>query len=186
MPEITLKIPCEAYLAQWYINDSGGATPVKLRKNSPEQHLLRCLLVSKNSAAVMPQPDQRSCGMDGQASSPGGCGEEPEDPEVLEIIIPYFKGMSPEIYNHISPRAERIFTDTLRKRFDLRIFEDLAPVINAVDRRDELIWAWMEANGIEETETNWAAVEKRLRRMLDRLKTKIRVREWRKKRITEK
>lgn len=160
MPQITLSIPCDQYLAQWYIHDTGGASPVKLRKNSPEQHLLRCILSSKNTA---PQPDLKN---QSHASS-------------LEIIIPYFKGMPPEIYNRLSERGQKVFIDTLRKRFDLQLFQDLAPVLNAVERRDELIWAWMEAHGIEPEERNWFAVEKRLKRMIDRLNTKIRVRNYR-------
>lgn len=167
MPEITLNIPCETYLAQWYVNESGGSSPVKLRKNSPEQHLLRCLLASKSSAG------SGKPGMADKASS-------------LCIIIPYFKGMPPEIYNYISPNAEKVFIDTLRKRFDLQLFNDLAPVLHAVDRRDELISAWMEAHGIEPLEKNWFAVEKRLKRMLDRLNTKNRVKNYRSRKKTEK
>ena len=87
--------------------------------------------------------------------------------------------MPPEIYNRLSERGQKVFIDTLRKRFDLQLFQDLAPVLNAVERRDELIWAWMEAHGIEPEEKNWFAVEKRLKRMIDRLNTKIRVRNYR-------
>ena len=183
MPEITLKIPCEAYLAQWYVNESGGTSPVKLKKNSPEQHLLRCLLVSKNSVSVTP-PDNTP--EEGTATAGAGSADGAQHPCILEIIIPYFKGMPPEVYNHIRARGEKVFTDTLRKRFDLQLFEDVAPLLPAVDRKDELLWAWMEAHGIEATETNWAAVEKRLRRLIERMRTKVRVREFRKKRSEQK
>lgn len=167
MPEIILNIPCETYLAQWYVNDAGGSSPVKLRKNSPEQHLLRCLLASKSSAG------------------PATAVKDPADSS-LQVIIPYFKGMPPEIYNHISKKGEKVFIDTLRKRFDLQIFNDLAPVLHAVERRDELISAWMEAHGIEHLEKNWFAVEKRLKRMLDRLNTKNRVKNYRIRKNSEK
>ena len=167
MSEITVKIPCENYLAQWYVCDSGGVSPVKVRKNSPEQHLLRCILASKSKAQTVDTDIDRT-------------------DSALEIIIPYFKGMPPEIYNYLSPRAKKVFVDTLRKRFDLQLFNDLSPVLNAVERRDELIWAWMEAHGIEHTETNYFAVEKRLKRMIDRLNTKIRVKNYRSKKLSKK
>ncbi|MDE6717871.1 MAG: hypothetical protein K2J70_06735 [Muribaculaceae bacterium] len=158
MPEITLSIPCEPYLAQWFRHDSGTEEIIELRKNSPESALLRVLLANKNSIPYIP---------------PIPKGDE------LKIRIPHFKGMPPEYFNRISPRGEKAFIDLIRQRFDLRLFSDLSPILHAAHRRDELIYAWMEANGIEDSETNWCAVDKRLRRMIDRLQTKIRVRKYR-------
>ncbi|MBD5273404.1 MAG: hypothetical protein HDS36_00855 [Bacteroides sp.] len=173
MPEITLSIPCEAYLSQWFLNDSGGAQPIRLRKFSPEHHLLRVLLVNKNLSNLSRNP-----AIVGQTE----CAHNPK----LEIIIPSFKGMPPEIYNHITPRGEKVFTDLLRKRFDLELFQDMIPVLQYAPRRDELIWAWMESHNIEPTETNYLAIDKRLQRMLNRLRTRQRVADYRRRKRSQK
>ena len=94
--------------------------------------------------------------------------------------------MPPDTYNYISPRAERIFTDLRRRRFDLRIFTDLVPVCEHVHRRDELILEWMELNGIEPEERHWFAVDKRLSRLLDRMKATERVRRSRARKRSQK
>lgn len=178
MPEITLSIPCEAYLSQWFLNDSGGSSPIRLRKFSPEHHLLRVLLVNKNLSDLSREMSARPGSIVGQTQ----CAHNPE----IEIIIPSFKGMPPEIYNHITPRGEKLFTDILRKRFDLELFQDMIPVLQYAPRRDELIWAWMESHNIELTETNYLAIDKRLQRMLNRLRTRQRVADYRRRKKSQK
>ena len=180
--QLTLTIPCETYLAQWFIHDSGGQDPVKLRKNSPEMHLLRVLLASKSSR-IADQKRQPASAMSAEQERQPGL---PAGPAGLRIIIPHFRGMPPDTYNYISPRAERIFTDLLRRRFDLRIFTDLVPVCEHVHRRDELILEWMELNGIEPEERHWFAVDKRLSRILDRMKATERVRRYRARKRSQK
>lgn len=155
MPVITLKIGCEEYISQWYINEMGGASPVKIKKNSPEQHILRCMLINKAEADLSIAPEF-----------------------YIEIVIPEFKGMPSQYFNALSTRGQKAFIEILKKRFDLQLFSDLAEIIN-VGRKDETIWAWMDAHGIELTEKNWFAVSKRLKRMIDRINSNNRVKNFR-------
>lgn len=157
MSEFTLSFQCEDYLRQWCINDAGGSSPVRLRKNSPESNLLRFCLRPKSKA-------------------------EPE-PEIigtpLIVYIPTFRHMNPEVYNNISSAGKKAFMKILKKRFDLQLWDDLNPIYSFGINKEDLIYAWMEAHGIEPTEKNFNSVAKRLQRIRERIQTNARVRKYR-------
>lgn len=157
MSDFTLSFQCEEYLRQWCIDDAGGCSPIRLRKNSPESNCLQFCLRPKSKA-------------------------EPE-PEIegtpLVVYIPSFRLRNPEVYNHITNVGRKAFISILRKRFDDQLWSDLHAIHNFGIRKDELIYAWMEAHGIEISEKNFCAVAKRLQRIRERVLTNQRVRNYR-------
>ncbi|MDE6237819.1 MAG: hypothetical protein K2M45_08130 [Muribaculaceae bacterium] len=163
MSSISLSIPCEQYLKEWFIHDSGNMHPVYLRKGSPESHLLRVLLTSKSNA---------------QSSSISA-------PEDLRIFIPEYRGMPAERFNHLGEAGKEAMIAIIRQRFDLRLFEDVGElIITGAATKKDILWAWMERSGISLTETNYFAVEKRFDRLRRRLRVARRIRNMRQRKKT--
>lgn len=161
MSSISLSIPCEQYLKEWFIHDSGNMHPVSLRKGSPESHLLRVLLSSKSNAH----------------QSQSSAISSNDD---LRIYIPEYRGMPADRFNHLGEAGKEAMIAIIRQRFDLRLFEDVGElIITGAAPKKDILWAWMERSGISLTETNYFAVEKRFDRLRRRLRVARRIRNMR-------
>lgn len=158
MSDITLSFQCEDYLRQWFINQNGGTSPVRLKKNTPESNCLQFALRSKSESDPVPEIKG----------------------EPLVVFIPSFRFKNPKDFNHITATGRRCFISILRMRFDEQIWYDMHSVYDFGIRKDEMIYAWMESHGIDLTEKNYNAVAKRLQRLRERTLTKVRVRNFRK------
>jgi hypothetical protein len=137
MSQFTINIELEPYLAQWFIHENGREHPVSLRRGSAESDILELFL--------QPQPDATPL--------------RPASTDTL-IYIPTFKHKDVRTYNYLPPRARTALKQTIRTRFVIELWQDLHRFENIGKRNDELIYAWMEAHGIECNETNWCAISK--------------------------
>ena len=137
MSDVLIHLKMETYLAQWLINESGGV-PVMFKKNSAENDILRINLKKRP--------------LFGRKDKPGE-GKVP-------IALPYFKDLDPRDYNFLSKPARLALTECIRSRFVMELWKDLHRFGNIGKRKQDLIWAWMDAHGIEATETNWKNVKK--------------------------
>ena len=148
MSEVTISMDCPPFLKQFYVFHSGGSHPVKLRKGSPEAALLKVMAQKPPICAV---PDLPA-------------------PEKLTVFLPYSKAKDPRIYSHVPQKAKEAFIDYVRSHFDRRLWSDVVQIRNFPKRLNNLIEAWMEANGITVDDRNYQSVIKRFRRMqaLDR------------------
>lgn len=143
MSQFTVHIPMDGYLAQWFINERGGGVPVSLAYGSIESKILEVYLIK--------QPQ-------GVAPDLGGEGK-------VAVYIPTFRNRPAEFYNYLPKSAVSAFVDAVRHRFDIALWNDLHPFVKlGLNRLDELIYAWLEKNGMEMTEANWNAVAKRFQR----------------------
>lgn len=140
MSDFLLYIKLDPYLAQWFINQMGGSTPVKLIKGCVESKHLQ-LFLEKRPPGVLP--------------------ESPEGKVAVEI--PYFRVKPPEVYNYLPEDAMKSLVKLIRDRFDWQLFTDIHVFKNMVFEQKELIYAWMNQNGIEKTGTNWDAIVMRYR-----------------------
>ena len=145
MSDISIYIPLDNYIAQWFINEQGGETPVKLTRGSVESKILEVYLKKRPEDALPDMP------ADGR----------------LAIAIPSFRNRPPEIYNYLPQHAVRALVTCIRNRFDIQLWNDLHHFGKINRRQDELIYAWMEKHGIEMTETNWNAIANRYQRQRD-------------------
>jgi len=144
MSLLLVYVSLPPYLAQWFVHEHGGDEPVKLVRGSVESKILEVFLTK--------QPE----------------GKRPElrDEGTVAIRIPEFRYKSPETYNYLPARAMEALRDAIRSRFDVQLWRDLYQFGTLLSGRlDELIYAWMEAHGIDDTETNWAAVSQRFQRL---------------------
>ena len=78
----------------------------------------------------------------------------------VEIVLPEYKAKPPKNYNYLSRQGLDILKRTIRDRFIIELWTDLHRHGYIGRRRDELIYAWMEAHGIEITDTNWNSIAK--------------------------
>lgn len=141
-----IYLPLEEYLSQWFIHERGGDIPVKLAKGSVESKFLELFL--------------KPC--------PEGVKPQMASPDMTPVVIPEFKRRDPETYNYLPPRAVVALVGLIRDRFDLELWQDLHHFGHIGKDRKELIEAWLEKNGMEQTEQNWNTVSKRYQRERER------------------
>jgi hypothetical protein len=137
-----LYVNIDPYLAQWFIHECGGETPVKLIRGSIEYIWLETFL---------------------------RCTPKDEKPRLanentLTILLPNFRSKDTRYYNYLSEDAEKIFVSIIRNRFDICMWNELHRFGNLVTRLDGIIYSFMDYHGIEHTETNWNAISKRYQR----------------------
>ena len=142
MSQFCLYIPLEDYLAQWFIHEHGGEQPVQLLRCSVESKILEVYLTHR-PADQLPET--------------GGEG-------MVAIAIPSFRNRPPEVFNYLPKRALNSLLNIIRSRFDIQLWKDLHNFGKIGKRQDDLIYAWMECHGIEQTATNWDAIAKRYQR----------------------
>lgn len=140
-----IYLEIEDYLAQWLINDMGGNNPVRLKRGSMEWCLLEQFLKT-------PPPDYVP-----RTSEPG----------MLCIELPNFRSKDTRYNYYLPPRAADALKACIRTRFDIEMWNALYKFANLFQRQDNLIYAFMEKNGIELTEKNWNAIAKRYQRKRD-------------------
>lgn len=155
-----IYIRLDDYLAQWFIHEQGGSSPVLLKRGSIESKILEVYLCKRPH------------------DLPPDCGGQ----HTVAITIPCFRNRPPEVYNHLPLFARKALANVIRERFDIALWRDLHVFGKITHRQDELIYAWMEANGIEMTETNWNAIAKRYQR----LRIVYRKRDWAKEKYNGK
>lgn len=141
-----IYINLEDYIAEWFIHEQGGCTPVHLTRGSVESKLLEVYLV--------PFP-------------PGGRlvpKEEEGKNRTVSIMIPNFRNRPPERYNYLPERAMRALHTIIRNRFDVQLWTDLHGFGKIGQQQQDLIYAWMEKHGITPSEKNWCTIAKRYQR----------------------
>lgn len=159
MPGITFSISLPKWLAQWYSYRCGGGAVIRLPKGSIESTIVQRFSRRKSEAS---QPD---------IPSPGD----------LVIEIPENRAKPAEIYSFVPDSAKQLLYKAILECFDLCMYEDIVRLNFSGVMKKDLIYSWMENNGIEIEETNWFAVEKRYSRLRSRMLSGVRVKKSRKK-----
>lgn len=143
---MTFFLDIEPYLAEWFIFANGGEVPVKLAKGSIESKYLELFL-----------------------SKPPKDTAYPLKRRGVEIEIPAYRYKPAMYWWWLSPRGERALEGIIRSRFDVQLWQDIHRVENCRELLQDILTAWMEANGIEPTDRNYNAVSKRYMRLRKRM-----------------
>lgn len=159
MSKITFSLVLPPWLAQWYCYHCGGSVPVRMPKGSVESTIVQRFTQRKSEAGT---PDIEESG-------------------ALAIEIPENKIKPAEFYNHVPQSAKIMLERAIRAQFDLCMFQDIVKPLFPGMLKKDLIYAWMDKCGIEPTETNWLAIEKRFMRMKNRMLQNARTKKCRKK-----
>lgn len=137
MSEYVIYLKLDPYLAQWLLHEHGGS-PVEFPKNSAENDVLELGLTTKPYLAVEIGPAENH----------------------VPIALPCFKHKDVRFYNYLPHKARRALAHCIRTRFVIALWNDLNKFGYIGRRKQDLIWAWMEAHGIMATETNWNTIAK--------------------------
>lgn len=140
MDKYTLSVYLEKYLAQWYIHENDGTTPITPKKLSTESRIIEVY----------------------STKTPANIAEEEPDESLVEvkIVIPHFRCKDPQYYNYLPREARCEFKRCVRNRFVIELWNDLHRFGYIGKRRDKLITAWMESHGIEDDDTNFRTILK--------------------------
>lgn len=143
MTGITFELELEDYLKDWFIYAHGGLEPVRLKKGSLESIIVQRFSKHKRDAVTIDKKSESS----------------------VSIFIPDNKAKPAEVYCFINDRTKKMIHDAVRMSFDLAISEGLVKNMFPPTLKKDMIYEWMEENGIETSEKNWFAVEKRYNRL---------------------
>ncbi len=152
---MNLYLSLPAYLSQWWLNDTGGGNIAIIKKGSLEAKVLKCLL-SKRPVNVPPVLYFEGC---------------------TTVRLPQFRNLDTETYCWLSEHGTRALVSAITSRFDFALWQDLGLLYDNTMLKQDLIYAWLEKNDIELTETNYNAVLKRY----DRLRNQERSRQSRRR-----
>lgn len=152
MPASCIEISLPPYLAQWLIYENGDSQPILLPRLSTENRLLEVCLIRKPK-------NLRESGDISSDEQP--TTEESVAPTVeVAIVIPSFKYKPAEKFNYLPRAAKAELVEIIRNRFIIQFWNDLHRLSKIGERKDQLIEAWMEANGIEVNDTNFNSLLK--------------------------
>ncbi len=79
----------------------------------------------------------------------------------MSIKLPYTKDKDPRVYNYISPRVKEMLSKAFEKMVAWNMWTELAGFANMKINKTDLIMAWMERHGIQETDENVEMMRKR-------------------------
>lgn len=150
--EFCIYLPLDTYLAEWFVFEHGGNVPVRLIRGSVESKILKAWLIKK----------------------PEGVSVQTGGESMMPVAIPSFRSHPPGTYNYLPRRAKEALLSMIRCRFDLQLWEDLHTFEATGRELKDLIYAWLEAHGMEQSEKNWFAVDQRYRRLRNKYKSRER------------
>lgn len=146
---IYLKVP--SYLAQWlrhdYWDDAAGR--IKFERGSNIHSIL--------STFLRKQP----------------LGYDPGDvSDLLPVEVPTFKGMNPDQHNYLGRDGHKAVVSAIKRNFKTCIDKELSIFYGQDISITDIIYAFMEAHGIDATERNWEAIRQMFYRQREKsLKT---------------
>ena len=137
MSEYVIYLILPPYLAQW-LRHEHDRIPIEFPKNSMENDIIELGLIRKTVLLNAPGPGENT----------------------VAIALPKFKNKDVRKYNYLPVAARRSLQQCIRSRFAVALWKDLHKFGNIGRRKQDLIYAWMEAHGIETSEKNWNTIAK--------------------------
>ena len=126
----------EPYLAQWVAHEHGF--PIRFPRGSIENDIIELGLKIRG--------DDEPVDLPGEGMYP--------------VVIPFYKYKDVMTYNHLSESSKDQLIHCLKVRFAIALWNDLFKFGHIGKQRQDLIYAWMDAHDIDDTETNWNTISK--------------------------
>lgn len=145
MSDIVVYVELDSYLAQWLTHKNEGVIPIVFPKNSYENDVLEL------SLSLRPKNTYDDGPKEGK----------------IPIAVPYFKNKDVRSNNYLPRSGEIAIQKSIRQRFVMELWRDLHKFGNIGKQRKELLFAWMEAHGIEPSDKNWNTLAKIYQRRQD-------------------
>ena len=127
----------EPYLAQWVAHEHGF--PIRFPRGSIENDIIELGLKIRD-------PEKEPVDLPGEGKYP--------------VVLPFFKFKDVMTYNHLSDSSKDELVHCLKVRFAIALWNDLFKFGHIGKQKQDLIYAWMDAHDIDDTETNWNAISK--------------------------
>lgn len=134
----------EPYLRQWFVHESGGEVPVRLRRSSPESAIVHTFI----------------------ARRPDGWTVNAHEGSI-PIVVPTIKGLDPNVWCYLPPAAMQALYNCIKNRFDVQLFTEIHDIRVKGRLLKDIFYAFMEKHGMEDTETNWNTIAKIYKRKCD-------------------
>lgn len=138
MSDYKIYIEVEDYLRQWLMHKYGEKGMVVFPKYSIESYIVKNGLKKPPKDYQPPKPKKTA----------------------VPVYIPYSKKINIR-YNFYFPLKEkRKLIACIKKSFKIALWEDLNDDKNIGKKNKTIIYEWMMANGIENSEKNWNTIAK--------------------------
>ena len=133
MSEFMIHLKLEPYLAQWLVHEHGN--PVA---NSAENDVIELALTTLPKGTMPNLPEE----------------------DTVAIEIPTFKYKDVRDNNYLPKKGQNALKACIRARFILQLWKELQKFGYIGEQKQDLIYAWMQAHGIEADETNFNTIVK--------------------------
>lgn len=135
MPKYSVNVKMPDYLAQWLMNEFWSEE-------------CRMIVFPRGSAAACVLS---SCLCKAPACMPVYSGG-------LPVAIPTVRGLNPAVYNHVTKKGQAALVATCRRMFKAMLYQELGNLFEHDVAVSDLIYAFLEKHGIEDSPKNWEAV----------------------------
>lgn len=132
MSDVVIYLKVDLYIAQWLRHEYDGL-PIEFPKNSLENDILELGLTKRPMFASVVGPGEKR----------------------VPIAVPNFRSKNVQYNTYLPKKSRDILQACIRKRFVLAFWQDMQKFGNIGKQKQDLVWAWMEAHGIDMTDTNF-------------------------------
>ena len=136
MESYIIYLDLDDYLIQWVSHEYGD--PVVFPKNSMENDIIEMGLIRETPILPVYGPETWR----------------------VAIKLPIYKNKDVRKFHYLPLKSRKSLAECIRQRFIVKLWMELHRFGHIGKKKQDLIWAWMEANGIEQTEKNYNTVSK--------------------------
>ncbi len=129
-------VKMEPYLAQWVAHEHG--IPIRFPRGSIENDIIELGLKIRGDDEPVDLPGEGK----------------------YAVVLPFYKHKDVMYYNHLSESSKDQLVHCLKVRFAIALWNDLYRFGHIGKKKEDLIYAWMDAHDIDDTETNWLVISK--------------------------
>lgn len=154
MKHLVIKITVPEYLADWCRHEWPSAEPlepgaVRFPRCSPENELLELYIRRVPKDTVLPEENGN-----------------------LTIEVPFFKNKQPGQWREVTERTRKMLAHSLQVRFKVKLWKDLYKIERLNAPITDVIYEWMDQNGITENDKNWETIRQIFYRQRNRFSRK--------------
>lgn len=92
----------------------------------------------------------------------------PDTSDMLPVEVPTFKGMNPDHHNYLIHEGTKALVSAIKRNFKALLDKELAVFYTQDVVITDIIYAFMAAHGIEDTEKNWETIRQMFKRLRDK------------------
>lgn len=87
---------------------------------------------------------------------------------LVPVEVPTFKGVNPDSHNYLPRRGRVALLGACKRMFKRLLEKDLSALARADVQISDIVYAFMEKHGIDDTPKNWETIRQMYKRLRDR------------------